>query len=54
MILFFLLLFDPSSFLDPRGPGCAVAADKPPLPRCGTAILDRGPVFVSDVRQSSL
>jgi hypothetical protein len=48
MILFFLLLLDPSSFLHPRGPGCAVPGDHAPSASCATAILDRGPLFVSD------
>ena len=33
MTLFFLLLLGPSSFLHPRGPGCAVPGEPPPLPR---------------------
>jgi hypothetical protein len=33
MTLFFLLLLDSSSFLHPRGPGCAVPGEHPPLPR---------------------
>src|SRR5271166_3127894 len=48
MILFCLLLLDPSSFLQPRGPGCAVPRDHAPSASCATAILDRGPLFVSD------
>ena len=44
MILFFLLLLDPSSFLHPRGPGCAVPGDhalcllRDGHPRSGTAL----------------
>ena len=48
MILFFRLLLDPSSFLHPRGPGCAVPGDHAPSASCAMAILDRGPLFVSD------
>ena len=47
MILFFLLLLDPPSLLHPRGPGCAVPGDHAPSASCATAILDRGPLFVS-------
>ena len=48
MILFFLLLLDPSSFLHPRGLDCAVPGDHAPSASCATAILDWGPLFVSD------
>ena len=48
MTLFFLLLLDPSSFLHPRGPGWAIPGDHAPCASCATAILDRGPLFVSD------
>ena len=48
MTLFFLLLLDPSSFLHPRRPGCAVPGDHAPCASCATAIPDRGPLFVSD------
>ncbi len=47
MILFFLLLLDPPSLLHPRGLGCAVPGDHAPSASCATAILDRGPLFVS-------
>ncbi len=40
MILFFLLLLDPSSCLNPRGPGCAVPGDHAPSASCATAILE--------------
>src|SRR5262245_27175440 len=48
MTLFFLLLLGPSSFLHPRGPGCAVPGEHPPSASCATTILDRRPLFESD------
>jgi hypothetical protein len=48
MILFFLLLLDPSSFLHLRRPSCTVSGDHARSASCATAILDRGPFFVSD------
>ena len=42
MILFFLLLLDPSSFLHPPRPGCAVPGDHALSTSCATAVLDRG------------
>jgi hypothetical protein len=48
MILFFLLLLDPSSFLDSRGPGCAVPSSHVLSASAATAILARTPLFVSD------
>ena len=48
MILFFLLLLDPSSFLHPRGPGCVVLRDHAPSASCATVILERGRLLVSD------
>ena len=48
MILFCLLLLDPSSFLHPRGPDCAVPRNHAPSASCARAILDRGPLFVFD------
>jgi hypothetical protein len=48
MIMFFLLLLDPSSSLHRRRLACAVPGDHAPSASCATAILDRGPLFVSD------
>jgi hypothetical protein len=50
MILFFLflLLLDPSSFLQPRGMGCVVLWDHAPSASCATALVDMGPPFVED------
>jgi hypothetical protein len=48
MILFFLLLFDPSSFLHSRAPGGELPRDHAPSASFATAIPDRGPLFVSN------
>jgi len=48
MTLFFLLLLGPSSFLHPRGPGCAAPGEHPPSASCATTILGRRPLFESD------
>ena len=48
MNLFFLLLLGSSSFLHPRGPGCAVPGAHAPSASSATALLDRGPFFVPD------